>query len=134
MLGGCEMTEGRGAAMEQADDETREKGTVAHALRATFPITIPILAGFLLTGMTCGIFVVSLGFPWWASTLMSVVVFAFLVVYCLKDVAWLSGAHGVPEAAGVLVAGGTYLWRRNMPFSIFTATALYMVLVNLVFV
>lgn len=61
-------------------------------------------------------------------------VFAFLVVYCLKDVTWLSGAHGVPEAAGVLVAGGTYLWRRNMLLSIFTATALYMVLVNLVFV
>lgn len=115
--------------MEQANDETREKGTVAHALRAALPITIPILASFLFTGMTCGIFVVSLGFPWWASALMSVVVFAFLVVYCLKDVAWLSGAHGVPEAAG-----GTYLWRRNMPFSIFTATALYMVLVNLVFV
>mgnify|MGYP004469959355 CR=1 FL=1 len=114
--------------MEQANDETREKGTVAHALRAALPITIPILASFLFTGMTCGIFVVSLGFPWWASALMSVVVFAFLVVYCLKDVAWLSGAHGVPEA------GGTYLWRRNMPFSIFTATALYMVLVNLVFV
>lgn len=49
--------------MEQANDETREKGTVAHALRATFPITIPILASFLLTGMTCGIFAVSLGFP-----------------------------------------------------------------------
>lgn len=49
--------------MEQANDETREKGTVAHALRAALPITIPILASFLFTGMTCGIFVVSLGFP-----------------------------------------------------------------------
>lgn len=61
-------------------------------------------------------------------------VFGFLVVYCLKDVQWLSGAHGVPEALGVLVAGGLYLWRKNMLLSIFAATGLYMVLVNLVFV
>lgn len=61
-------------------------------------------------------------------------VFGFLVVYCLKDVQWLSGTHGVPEVLGVLVAGGLYLWRKNMLLSIFAATGLYMVLVNLVFV
>lgn len=61
-------------------------------------------------------------------------VFGFLVVYCLKDVTWLSGSHGVPEALGVLTAGGLYLWRKNMLLSIFAATGLYMVFVNLVFV
>ena len=61
-------------------------------------------------------------------------IFAFLVVYCVKDVSWLAGTHGVPEAAGILVAGGLYLWRRNMMVSIFASTALYMALVNLVFV
>lgn len=61
-------------------------------------------------------------------------VFGFLVVYCLKDVTPLAGSHGLPEAAGVLVAGGLYLWRKNMLLSIFAATGIYMVLVNLVFV
>ena len=60
-------------------------------------------------------------------------IFGLLVVYCVKDVAWLSGAHGIPEIAGVLVAGGLYLWRKNMLLSIFAATGAYMLLVNLVF-
>lgn len=61
-------------------------------------------------------------------------VFAFLVVYCVKDVSWTSGTHGIPEVAGILAAGGLYAWRRNMLLSIFAATALYMLLVNVVLV
>lgn len=59
-------------------------------------------------------------------------VFGLLVVYCLKDVNPLTGTHGIPEAIGVILAGGLYLWRRNMLLSIFASTAVYMVLVNIV--
>ena len=59
-------------------------------------------------------------------------VFALLVVYCLRNVDIAVGG-GIPEAVGVLVAGGLYLWRRSMLVSIFAATAVYMVLVNAVF-
>ena len=61
-------------------------------------------------------------------------VFGLLVVYCLKDVSVFSGAHGIPEAIGILVTGGTYAWRKNMLLSIFAGTACYMALVNFVFV
>lgn len=61
-------------------------------------------------------------------------VFALLVVYCLKDVNPLVGSHGAPETIAVALVVATYLWRRNMLASIFAGTALYMVLVNLVFV
>lgn len=61
-------------------------------------------------------------------------VFGLLVVYCLKDVNVLAGSHGLPEALGILAAGGLYVWRKNMLLSILASTALYMVLVNLVFV
>lgn len=61
-------------------------------------------------------------------------IFALLVVYCLKDVSLLSGTHGAPEAISIALVAATYLWRRNMLVSIFAGTALYMVLVNLVFV
>ena len=60
-------------------------------------------------------------------------VFGLLVVYCLKDVDPLAGSHGIPEAAGILLAGGLYLWRHSMLLSIFASTALYMVLVNFAF-
>ena len=61
-------------------------------------------------------------------------IFALLVVYCLKDVNPLAGTHGAPEAIAIALVVATYLWRRNMLVSIFAGTALYMVLVNLVFV
>ena len=44
-----------------------------------------------------------------------------------------TGAHGIPEAIGILIAGGTYLWRRSMLVSILSSTIVYMLLVNLVF-
>lgn len=60
-------------------------------------------------------------------------VFGLLVVYCLKDVDVFTGTHGIPEAIGILVACGTYLWRRSMLVSILSSTIVYMLLVNLVF-
>ena len=59
--------------------------------------------------------------------------FAMLVVYCLKDVSWLSGSHGVPELIGIAVTAGLHLWRRQMLLSIAGGTICYMVLVQLVF-
>ena len=56
-----------------------------------------------------------------------------LVVYCLREVDLLSAAHGIPEAAGILLTGGVYLWRRDMLSAVLAGTAFYMVLVNLVF-
>lgn len=61
-------------------------------------------------------------------------IFGLLVVYCLRNVSLFDGSHGIPEALGILVAGGLYLWRRNMLLAIFASTALYMALVNFVFV
>ena len=60
-------------------------------------------------------------------------VFGLLVVYCLKDVDVFAGAHGIPEAIGILIAGVTYLWRRSMLASILSSTVVYMLLVNLMF-
>ena len=45
------------------------------ALRAAFPHTIPILAGFLFLGMTYGVFMVQSGFPFWYPMLTSLVVY-----------------------------------------------------------
>lgn len=57
------------------------------ALRAAFPYTIPILAGFLFLGMTYGVFMVQSGFPFWYPMLTSAVIFGgsleFVVVNLL---------------------------------------------------
>ena len=46
------------------------------AAKAAFPPTIPILAGFIFLGITCGIYASSLGLPWWVPPLMSICIFA----------------------------------------------------------
>ncbi len=45
------------------------------SLRAAFPHTIPIMAGFLFLGMTYGVFMVQSGFPFWYPMLTSLVVY-----------------------------------------------------------
>ena len=59
---------------------------------------------------------------------------ALLVVYCLRNVDLTAGSHGLPELMGVAAAAGLHLWKGNTLLSIFGATALYMVLVQAVFV
>lgn len=52
------------------------KGVKRRALKAAFPYTIPILAGFLFLGMTYGIYMHSLGFSFVYPMLMSMTIFA----------------------------------------------------------
>ncbi len=60
-------------------------------------------------------------------------VFALLVVYCLKDVHFTSGTYGLPEIIAIAVTVVLHIWRRNMMLSMAAGTAVYMVLVQKVF-
>ena len=74
--------------------------------------------------------------PKWVTYLGQVLppaVIALLVVYCLRNIDLFSGSHGLPELLCVAVAALLHLWKRNELLSIFGSTALYMVLVQLVF-
>ena len=57
-----------------------------------------------------------------------------LVIYCLKDVDFLSGHHGLPELISMALITALHLWRRNTLLSIAAGTACYMLLVQFVFV
>lgn len=52
------------------------KGVKRKALKAAFPYTIPIFAGFMFLGMTYGIYMHSLGFSFVYPMLMSMTIFA----------------------------------------------------------
>ena len=60
-------------------------------------------------------------------------IFAMLVVYCLRNVSWLTGTHGLPELIGIAVTTALHLWRGQMLLSIAGGTAAYMLLLQLVF-
>ena len=60
-------------------------------------------------------------------------IFSMLVVYCLKDVSWLSGSHGLPELIAIAVVVILHLCFRQMMLSIAAGTVCYMLLIQLVF-
>ena len=60
-------------------------------------------------------------------------IIAMLIVYCLKGVTFTSPADWVPSLLAGLCAVFLHLWKHNDLLSIFGATALYMVLVQMVF-
>ena len=57
-----------------------------------------------------------------------------LVVYCLRNVDIAAAPHGLPELIALAVVTGLHLWKRNVLLSIGVGTAVYMVLVQAVFV
>ena len=56
-----------------------------------------------------------------------------LVIYCLRSISFSSGSHGIPELVCVAVAAALHWWKGNNLLSIFSATILYMILVQAVF-
>lgn len=60
-------------------------------------------------------------------------IFGMLVIYCFKNVSFLTGSHGLPELIAVALVIGVHLWKRQMLLSIAAGTVAYMLLVQLVF-
>lgn len=58
-------------------------------------------------------------------------VFGMLVIYCLKDVSFFSGLHGLPELIAILVTGALHLFKRQMLLSIAGGTICYMLLIHI---
>lgn len=60
-------------------------------------------------------------------------IIAMLIIYCLKGVSFASPAGWLPVLVAGLTAVVLHLWRHNDLLSIFGATALYMLLVQVIF-
>ena len=60
-------------------------------------------------------------------------IFGMLVVYCLRNVDFLSGSRGLPELLAIAATAGLHLWKRQMLLSIAGGTVIYMLLVQMVF-
>lgn len=76
-----------------------EKGMRQRALKAAFPYTIPIFAGFWFLGMTYGIYMNVSGFPFWYPMVMSLTVFAGSVEFVAVNL--LLGAFNPLQALAV---------------------------------
>ena len=59
-------------------------------------------------------------------------IFAMLVVYCLRNTD-VSAHFALPEMLAIAATVGLHLWKRQMLLSIAGGTAVYMLLVQMVF-
>ena len=60
-------------------------------------------------------------------------IMGMLVVYCMKDVRFLSAPFGIPEILGCIVVALLHLWKRNSLLSIGVGTVFYMIMVQAIF-
>ena len=66
-------------------------------------------------------------------TVLPCAIMGMLVVYCLKDVSFLTSPFGLPELIACIVVAALHIWKRNSLLSIGGGTVCYMLLVQLVF-
>ena len=60
-------------------------------------------------------------------------IIAMLIIYCLKDLSFLSLGGWAPQLISVAAVVALHLWKHNNLLSIFGGTILYMALVQTVF-
>ena len=60
-------------------------------------------------------------------------IIGMLVVYCLKDVNFLTAPFGLPEILGVGLTALLHIWKKNTLLSVGAGTLFYMILVQVVF-
>jgi len=60
-------------------------------------------------------------------------VIGMLVVFCFKDVSFLSGTHGLPELIAAALTAALQALKRNTLLSIIAGTVLYMILIQFCF-
>lgn len=56
-----------------------------------------------------------------------------LVIYCIRGISFSSPGKFVPEMIGCTVTAVLHLWKRNAFLSILGGTAVYMILIQMVF-
>lgn len=60
-------------------------------------------------------------------------IMGMLVVFCLKNITFVSAPFGIPEIAACVLVAALHIWKRNTLLSIIGGTFCYMMLIQLVF-
>ena len=64
------------------------------------------------------------------SAVLPQAIITILVVYCLKDISFINAPFGIPELIAVAIVVLMQCWKENRLRSMFVATVVYMVLLQ----
>lgn len=67
------------------------------------------------------------------SSVLPYAIMGMLVIYCLRNIGFTEAPHGLPELIAGAVVVGLHLWKKKTLLSIAGGTAVYMILVQTVF-
>ncbi len=59
-------------------------------------------------------------------------IIGMLVVYCLKDVSFLTAPYGIAELISIVAIVALHLWKKNTLLSIGGGTIIYMLLIQII--
>ena len=62
--------------MNQASFRSTTRSSFKNAVRPAFPVTVPVLFGYIAIGIPFGLMLVKAGYPWWLAPVMSVLMYA----------------------------------------------------------
>ncbi len=107
-----------------------------------------MLRDFLIIGICILATAITRGFPFfffgrkqevspiirYLGTYLPSSVMAILIIYCIKDISFDSLNHCVPELLAITCVVLLHLWKKNILLSILVGTAIYMVLIQVVFI
>ncbi len=105
----------------------------------TYVITMTVVAALVTAGLRFAPFLIfgkGRQTPQIITYLGKILPFAImgmLVVYCMKDVSFLSAPHGIPELLGCAIVALLHIWKRNTLLSIGVGTVSYMLMVQFLF-
>ncbi len=104
-----------------------EYGILAVAVMATVTILLRTLPFLIFSRRQTPAYITYLG------KYLPYAIMGMLVVYCLKGINFTALPFGIPELVSAAVVVLLHLWKRSTLLSIVSGTALYMVLIQLVF-
>ena len=94
---------------EVASGGRKQPSRPGTALRACFPSTIPVAAGYIFLGATYGILMRTSGFPWWLPMLTALVIYTGSMEFLMVEIL-LSSFHPLSAAATALMIGARHLF------------------------
>lgn len=79
------------------------------ALKACFPLTIPVLTGYIFLGITYGLLMVSAGFPRWLPTVTALIIYTGSMEFLMVEIL-ASSFNPLSAAATAFMVGARHLF------------------------
>lgn len=95
--------------MNEQNIKEKSRRKAAPALVSCFPLTIPVMAGYIFLGVTYGLLMRTAGFPFWLPTLTAAVIYTGSMEFLMVEIL-ASSFHPLSAMATAFMVGARHLF------------------------